>query len=96
MPAPARRRAKAKGKGSARRGRAGGKRAKRGPAAAPDTAAEPGAVTGPRSAATPTGQTCPECGKPLVTRTSKFGQFVGCSGFPKCRYILKQEKPPAL
>jgi len=96
MPAPARRRGKGKGTGGAWRSRAGGKRAKRGPAAAPGTAAEPGAVAAPRSAATPTGQTCPECGKPLVSRTSKFGPFIGCSGFPKCRYILKQEKPPAL
>jgi DNA topoisomerase-1 len=91
MPAPARRRAKGKGKGGAWRSRAGGKRAKRGPAAAPGTAAEPGAVTAPRSAATPTGQTCPECGKPLVSRTSKFGPFIGCSGFPKCRYVVRPE-----
>ena len=28
-----------------------------------------------------------------MRRTSKFGPFVGCSGYPKCRYILKQEQP---
>ena len=27
---------------------------------------------------------CPECGAPLVERTSRFGLFLGCSMFPKC------------
>ena len=29
---------------------------------------------------------CPWCGSQLVKRKSKFGEFVGCSAFPKCRY----------
>lgn len=29
---------------------------------------------------------CPECGRPLMTRTGKYGQFIGCTGFPECRY----------
>jgi DNA topoisomerase-1 len=29
---------------------------------------------------------CPTCGRPLVKRKGKHGDFVGCSGFPKCRY----------
>lgn len=29
---------------------------------------------------------CPECGKDLLIRQSKRGQFVGCGGYPKCRY----------
>mgnify|MGYP000757061120 FL=1 len=29
---------------------------------------------------------CPECGKKLVERSGKFGKFIGCSGFPKCRF----------
>ncbi len=33
-----------------------------------------------------TGEVCPTCGKPLVQRTGKKGAFVGCTGFPKCRY----------
>ncbi len=33
------------------------------------------------------GQNCPECGKQMVRRQSRRGPFVGCSGFPKCRYI---------
>lgn len=35
---------------------------------------------------------CPECGLPLVVRNGRFGSFVACSGFPKCRYIKKEEK----
>ena len=33
-------------------------------------------------------RTCPLCGKPLVGRHRKSdgGTFVGCSGYPKCRY----------
>jgi DNA topoisomerase-1 len=39
-----------------------------------------------------TGETCPECGKPLLQRVGRFGPFIGCSGYPDCRYIKKQEK----
>ena len=28
---------------------------------------------------------CPECGKEMVVRKSKFGEFYGCAGFPKCK-----------
>jgi len=34
----------------------------------------------------PTGEDCPECGKPLMIRRGRYGSFVGCSGFPRCRY----------
>lgn len=30
---------------------------------------------------------CPKCGKALVKRKSKRGDFIGCSGFPRCRFI---------
>lgn len=30
---------------------------------------------------------CPQCGKPLVSRKSRFGLFLGCSGYPKCKYM---------
>ncbi len=33
-----------------------------------------------------TNETCPECGKPLILRTGRRGKFLGCSGYPKCRY----------
>lgn len=32
---------------------------------------------------------CPNCGKPLVRRKSKYGTFWGCSGYPSCKYIEK-------
>ncbi|MFH0854497.1 MAG: type I DNA topoisomerase, partial [bacterium] len=35
---------------------------------------------------------CPECGSPLTLRMGRFGQFIGCSNYPKCKYIKKQEK----
>jgi DNA topoisomerase-1 len=34
----------------------------------------------------PTGETCPQCGKPLVVKTGRFGKFVACSGYPQCKY----------
>ena len=30
---------------------------------------------------------CPQCGKELKIRTSFYGEFIGCSGFPSCKYI---------
>ena len=36
-----------------------------------------------------TDEVCPVCGKPLVVRTSRYGEFIACSGFPKCKYIKK-------
>jgi DNA topoisomerase-1 len=35
---------------------------------------------------------CPECGKPLVERFSRFGKFFGCSGHPDCKYIKRGGK----
>jgi DNA topoisomerase I len=35
----------------------------------------------------PTGEDCPVCGKPLVLRQGTYGEFVSCSGYPKCKYI---------
>lgn len=29
---------------------------------------------------------CPECGKPLLLRFSRHGKFIGCSGWPDCKY----------
>jgi len=33
-----------------------------------------------------TNEICPECGKGLVKRLSKAGLFLGCSGYPDCKY----------
>ena len=40
------------------------------------------------------GNLCPKCGKPLVYRKSKYGEFEACSGFPTCNYVKKEEKEP--
>jgi len=34
----------------------------------------------------PTGELCPQCGHPLIYKYGRFGKFIGCSNFPKCRY----------
>lgn len=38
-----------------------------------------------------TDELCPKCGKPLVVRKSRYGEFIACSGFPKCRYIKNDD-----
>ncbi|MGI4853236.1 MAG: type I DNA topoisomerase [Janthinobacterium lividum] len=38
----------------------------------------------------PTGEPCPDCGMELVKRNGSYGEFVSCSGYPKCKYV-KQE-----
>lgn len=32
---------------------------------------------------------CPKCGAKLVEREGKYGKFIGCSNFPKCRFVTK-------
>ena len=39
-----------------------------------------------------TGDKCPVCGAPLVLKEGKNGTFVGCSNFPSCKYVQKEEK----
>ena len=31
---------------------------------------------------------CEKCGKPMALRSSRRGEFLGCSGFPRCRSIV--------
>ncbi|MGI8771976.1 MAG: type I DNA topoisomerase [Acidobacteriaceae bacterium] len=35
----------------------------------------------------PLDEQCPQCGKGLVLRNGRFGEFVSCSGYPECKYI---------
>ena len=35
---------------------------------------------------------CPECGKPLVKKLGKRGSFIGCTGYPDCKYTRNIEK----
>lgn len=39
-----------------------------------------------------TGISCPECGKELVQRSGRYGEFIACSGYPKCKYVQKEQK----
>jgi DNA topoisomerase-1 len=39
-----------------------------------------------------TGESCPDCGSPLVIRKGKFGEFTACSNYPTCKYIKKEQK----
>jgi DNA topoisomerase-1 len=32
---------------------------------------------------------CPDCGRPLQKRTGRYGEFIGCSGYPECKYIKR-------
>jgi DNA topoisomerase-1 len=40
-------------------------------------------------------ETCPECGRPLQRKVGRYGPFVGCSGYPDCRFI-KKDPPKSL
>jgi DNA topoisomerase-1 len=32
------------------------------------------------------GEACPRCGRPLVKRRGRYGEFIACSGYPECSY----------
>ena len=34
---------------------------------------------------------CPECGRDLLKRSGRYGEFVGCSGFPSCRFTCSMD-----
>jgi DNA topoisomerase-1 len=36
---------------------------------------------------------CPKCTKPLNIRQGRYGKFIGCSGYPKCKHIEPLVKP---
>ncbi|MDO5849963.1 MAG: DNA topoisomerase I [Methanobacteriaceae archaeon] len=35
---------------------------------------------------------CPECGRDLLKRSGRYGEFVGCSGFPNCKFTTSMDK----
>jgi DNA topoisomerase-1 len=39
------------------------------------------------------GRTCPKCDSPLVIKSGRYGRFIGCSAYPKCKHIEPLEKP---
>ena len=46
------------------------------------------------SAPVPTDEVCEKCGKPMVRRRSRFGEFLGCSGYPDCDGIKRLQSEP--
>ena len=46
------------------------------------------------SAPVPTDEVCEKCGKPMVKRRSRFGEFLGCSGYPECDGIKRLQSAP--
>ncbi len=55
-------------------------------------AEEGAAAAGPGGAAT--GLTCPKCQKELVVRRGRMGEFLGCSGYPKCKFTQNFTRDP--
>lgn len=48
--------------------------------------------------AIPTGEECPKCKSELLLRKGRYGEFIACSNFPKCKYTkntdgTEQEQP---
>ncbi len=37
-------------------------------------------------------ETCPNCGKQLIVRQGRYGSFIGCSGYPECKFIKKNNE----
>jgi len=33
----------------------------------------------------PTDEICPNCGRPMVIKTGRFGRFISCTGYPECK-----------
>jgi DNA topoisomerase-1 len=59
--------------------------------------AKAGEAKSVRGEGIPVDEKCPECGKPLVIRSGRFGQFKACSGYPECKFkqsLTKAEVTP--
>jgi len=38
-------------------------------------------------------ETCPNCGRVMLIRESRFGKFLACSGYPECKTTKPYDKP---
>ncbi|GAA7470203.1 type I DNA topoisomerase [Helicobacter pylori] len=38
-----------------------------------------------------TSESCPKCGGELVKKNSRYGEFIACNNYPKCKYIKQTE-----
>ena len=39
------------------------------------------------------GEPCPDCGGDLLIKLGRFGKFIGCSSYPKCKFIESLDQP---
>ena len=46
----------------------------------------------PRPEPKPAGVNCPKCKRPMLIRDSRRGEFLACSGFPRCRNAMNLDK----
>ncbi|MGB9005603.1 MAG: type I DNA topoisomerase [Candidatus Aminicenantales bacterium] len=44
----------------------------------------------------PVDEVCPQCGKPLVIKSGRFGRFKACSGYPDCQFKQSMVKKEAV
>lgn len=47
------------------------------------------------SEGTESGAICDKCGKPMAVKRGRFGTFLGCTGYPECKNIVKTGKAAA-
>jgi DNA topoisomerase-1 len=52
----------------------------------------PAPAAASKPAAVPTDEKCEKCGSPMVVRNGRFGEFLGCSAYPRCKNIKKLPK----
>ncbi|MGH9944127.1 MAG: type I DNA topoisomerase, partial [Pyrinomonadaceae bacterium] len=50
------------------------------------------AAAGDGAAESEEAEACELCGKPMALKRGRFGQFLGCTGYPECRNIRKISK----
>lgn len=55
----------------------------------PDGASPAPSAEIPKPAPVITEEKCEKCGAPMARRKGKFGEFLGCTGYPKCKNIKK-------
>lgn len=55
--------------------------------------AEEAAAAVPETPRVIEGRDCPACGGQLVVKTGRYGKFIGCANYPKCKHIEPLEKP---
>lgn len=56
----------------------------------PETDPSRASEASPPPAADGADEKCDKCGAPMVKRKSRFGEFLGCSAYPKCKHIKKK------